>query len=116
MRLTFDYSWSMLEDTERAVFRGLCVFRGAFTRQAAETIGGAGAAELRRLADKSLLMPQSGKTYTIHELLRQFGQILPHLHAHRLQAAGFRKTLEQAGYEGIGLANQADTVHRSVRD
>ncbi len=73
MRLTFDYSWGMLEESERRVFQALCVFRGAFTRQAAEAVGGAGVAELRWLADKSLLMPLPGDWYLLHDLLRQYG-------------------------------------------
>jgi len=73
MRLTFDYSWNLLEEAERAVFRGLCVFRGAFTRQAALAVSGAKAAELRRLVDKSMVMPQSGEWYAVHDLLRQYG-------------------------------------------
>ena len=54
VRATFDYSWKLLEEGEQAVFRALCVFRGRFTRQAAERVGGANFRELRRLVDKSL--------------------------------------------------------------
>ena len=73
VRLTFDYSWNLLDEDERHAFQALCVFRGAFTRQAALTVSGAGANELRRLADKSLLMPMPGEWFSVHELLRQYG-------------------------------------------
>ncbi len=73
MRLTFDYSWNLLDEDERRAFQALCVFRGAFTRQAAQAVSGAGASELRRLVDKSLLMPMPGEWFSLHELLRQYG-------------------------------------------
>jgi tetratricopeptide (TPR) repeat protein len=73
MRLTFDYSWNLLDEDERRAFQALCVFRGAFTRQAAQAVSGAGASELRRLVDKSLLMPMPGEWFSVHELLRQYG-------------------------------------------
>jgi DNA-binding SARP family transcriptional activator/predicted ATPase len=72
MRLTFDYSWSLLDDRECSLFQGLCVFRGAFSRQAAESVAGADAAGLRRLVDKSLLIPLAGDWYAVHDLLRQY--------------------------------------------
>ena len=73
MRQTFDYSWGLLDEEERQHFKGLCVFRGAFTRQAAEVVAGAGAVQLRRLLDKSLLNPLSTDWYLVHDLLRQYG-------------------------------------------
>jgi DNA-binding SARP family transcriptional activator len=73
MRLTFDYSWNMLETSDRRHFQGLCVFRSAFTRQAAEAVAETSVAELRRLVDKSLLIPLAGDWYDVHDLLRQYG-------------------------------------------
>ena len=73
MRATFDYSWRLLDEAEQASFRALCVFRSEFTRQAAEKVSGASALVLRRLVDKSFLMPQTGEWYAIHTLLRQYG-------------------------------------------
>jgi tetratricopeptide (TPR) repeat protein len=73
VRATFDYSWNLLDENEQGVFQALCVFRGRFTRQAAEVVSCAHPWELRRLMDKSLVMPLAGEWYTIHTLLQQFG-------------------------------------------
>jgi DNA-binding SARP family transcriptional activator len=73
VRATFDYSWKLLDEGEQAIFRALCVFRGLFTRQAAEAVSGANAQELRRLVDRSLVMPLMGEWYAVHTLLRQYG-------------------------------------------
>ena len=115
VRLTFDYSWNLLEDADRAVFRGLCIFRGAYTRQAAEMVGGAGAIELRRLADKSLLMPQAGEWYAVHELLRQYGleklkeNPVESARVHRCYSAYYLEKLAEweAGLKG---ARQVETL------
>jgi predicted ATPase len=73
IRATFDYSWVLLDESERTAFQGLCIFRGPFTRQAAGQVSGTDVAKLRRLVDKSLVMPHTGEWYTIHPLLREFG-------------------------------------------
>ncbi|MBN1247839.1 MAG: tetratricopeptide repeat protein [Anaerolineae bacterium] len=72
LRAVFDHSWSLLTDRERAVFQALSVFRGGFTREAAEAVG-ASLRDLQNLAGKSFLqqMPASGR-YEVHELLRQY--------------------------------------------
>jgi len=72
MRAVFDYSWKSLTEREREVFQGLSVFRGGFTRQAAQQVAGASLRELRALVDKSLLQRDSVGRYGIHELLRQY--------------------------------------------
>jgi predicted ATPase len=40
MRGVIDQSWQLLSDTERAVYMKLSVFRGGFTREAAELVAG----------------------------------------------------------------------------
>jgi len=74
MRATFEPTWNRLTDTERAVFRKLTVFRGGFTREAAEMVAGASLHNLSALVDKSLLGLGEKGRYDIHELLRQFGE------------------------------------------
>jgi serine/threonine protein kinase/tetratricopeptide (TPR) repeat protein len=73
MRAVFDYSWDLMTDDERAVFMKLAVFRGGFTREAAEAVAGANLRTLMSLLNKSLIRrdAQSGR-YDIHELLRQY--------------------------------------------
>jgi predicted ATPase/DNA-binding SARP family transcriptional activator len=73
LRATFDYSWKLLEENEKAVFRALCIFRGEFTRQAAQGVSEANPQEIRCLLDKSLVMLREGEWYAIHALLRQYG-------------------------------------------
>jgi DNA-binding SARP family transcriptional activator/predicted ATPase len=74
MRATFDHTWNLLGLRERAVFQGLSVFRGAFTRRAARAVSGASPHELRALVDRSLLWNKSPGWYEVHELLRQYGR------------------------------------------
>ena len=74
VRTAVDYSWQQLETTERDIFAKLSVFRGGFTRQAAQAVAGANLRQLGRLMNKSFLQyaPASDR-YQIHELLRQYG-------------------------------------------
>jgi predicted ATPase len=93
----FDSSWNMLGEPERRLFRWLSIFRGGFTRAAAEAVGGempwaeedAAVAEdgtlqlrqrqppvlaaLARLVDKSFVRHTPSGRYEIHELMRQYG-------------------------------------------
>jgi predicted ATPase/predicted Ser/Thr protein kinase len=73
MRAVFDYSWNSLTERERQIFQELSVFRGGFTRDAAQQVSGASLRELRALMNKSLLQRNPGGRYDIHELLRQYG-------------------------------------------
>lgn len=75
VRAVFDYSWELLTPAERDVFAGLSMFRGGFTREAADRVADASLRDLATLAGKSLITPNPGKTrYTVHELLRQFAE------------------------------------------
>ena len=71
MKGVFDWSWQLLQEEERKVYRQLSVFRGGFTRQAAQMVTGASLSILTRLVQKSLLRYRRDR-YEIHELLRQF--------------------------------------------
>ncbi len=72
MRAAFDHSWRLLSADERAVMRQFSVFRGGCTREAAEAVAGATAADLASLVDQSWLRLREGGRYTIHELARQY--------------------------------------------
>jgi predicted ATPase/class 3 adenylate cyclase len=74
MRAVFTHSWSLLSEEEQAVFERLSVFRGGFTRQAAQHVAAAAIGPLARLIDKSLLHADSDGRYALHELLRQFAE------------------------------------------
>ena len=69
----FDQAMQMLVEHEQQVFDRLSVFRGGFTRGAAETVAGANLAVLSSLVDRSLIRATADGRYRIHELVRQFG-------------------------------------------
>ena len=74
LRVVFDHSWSLLTQREQDAFKGLSVFRGGFTREAAQQVTGATLRELMGLIDKSLLHRDLSGRYGIHELLRQHAE------------------------------------------
>lgn len=74
IRTVLDGSWERLAPAERDAFARLSVFRGGFTRKAAEVVAGARLSVLRRLAAASMVMATHDDRYTMHELLRQYGQ------------------------------------------
>ena len=73
VRAVFDYSWQLLTETEREIFAQLSVFRGSFTRQAAQGITKAGLRTLMSLVNKSLITrsPDTGR-YHMHVMLQQY--------------------------------------------
>jgi predicted ATPase/DNA-binding SARP family transcriptional activator len=72
----FDHSWKLLLEAERVVLRQLSVFRGGFTREAAERVTGVSPLILSSLVDKSLLRldsrPGDTPRFDLHELVRQY--------------------------------------------
>lgn len=76
MRAVFEWSWQLLTAPEQQVFRQLAVFRGGFTRQAAQTVVGASLRVLTALGHKALVRVHAANgtagRYELHELLRQF--------------------------------------------
>ncbi len=72
LRAVFERSWQLLDPAARQVFSRLSVFRGGFTREAAERVAGASLARLSALVDKSLLRRNASSRYEMHELLRQY--------------------------------------------
>jgi predicted ATPase/DNA-binding CsgD family transcriptional regulator len=75
MRAVLEHSWSLLSEVQRDVFQRLSVFRGSFTREAAQVVTGASLRTLSALVDKSWLRWDATlKRYDLHELLRQYGE------------------------------------------
>jgi predicted ATPase len=72
MTAVFDHSWNRLSPEEQRVFRSLAVFRGGFSRDAAEQVAGASLPLLAALLDKSMLRRNDVGRYELHELLRQY--------------------------------------------
>lgn len=73
VRAALDHSWRLLPSREQALFCRLSLFRGGFTRAAAEHVAGADLAGLTLLVESSLLRLGSEGRYEIHELLRHYG-------------------------------------------
>jgi predicted ATPase/transcriptional regulator with XRE-family HTH domain len=72
LRAVFDHSWELLGPEEQRVLQRLSVFRGGFTRQAAEFVAQASLGLLAGLVTKSLVSRTSDKRYELHEAVRQF--------------------------------------------
>jgi predicted ATPase/DNA-binding CsgD family transcriptional regulator/DNA-binding XRE family transcriptional regulator len=79
---TVEWSYQLLDVTERRVFRAASVFPGPFTLEAAEAVAGAGAGPaVMHLVDCSLLVPPrpgpDGRSrYRMLEMLRAYGSRL----------------------------------------
>ncbi len=75
MKAVFEYTWKMLSEGERQMFAALSVFRGGFTREAAQQVAGASIRNLANLGNKSLIVHDRGSArYSTHELLRQYAE------------------------------------------
>ncbi|MHB8630113.1 MAG: tetratricopeptide repeat protein [Aggregatilineales bacterium] len=116
MRAAFEYSWKLLSVDERSIFRKLSVFRGGFTREAAEQVAGASLPVLASLTDKSLLRVDTNGRYNLHELLRQYAheklveasEKKPVMDRHRDRYLAFAESAEQELFN----AAQADWFSR----
>ena len=104
---TVAWSYRLLEEQERRVFRAVSVFPAGFTLEAAEAVAGPGAAlAVLRLVDCSLLSPpQAGPDgrlrYVMLETLRAYG-------AGQLAEAGEQEQAEAAlARYALGVAGQA---------
>ncbi len=73
MRAAFERSWLLLDTQQQAALCHLTVFRGGFTRQAAQHVAGVNLRTLQALVEKSLLQtdPASGR-FDIHQLLHLY--------------------------------------------
>ncbi|MDQ3250192.1 MAG: tetratricopeptide repeat protein [Chloroflexota bacterium] len=72
LRAVFDYSWRLLSPPEQTLFAQLSIFRGGFTRAAAQAVTGATHHALIKLVNKSLVRRQATGRYDLHELVRQY--------------------------------------------
>lgn len=72
IRAVFDHSWELLTAREKEILAELSIFRGHFSRQAAQAVSAASLPELIGLVNKSLLRHSATGRYVTHEMLRQF--------------------------------------------
>ncbi len=73
MRATVTSSWQRLSPEEQQIFASLSVFRGSFTRDAAQKVAGTTLRDLQTLVNRSFVIFSSGR-YELHQLLRQFAE------------------------------------------
>ncbi|MCB8924637.1 MAG: tetratricopeptide repeat protein [Ardenticatenaceae bacterium] len=74
LRAVIESSWRLLPVAEQTLFRKLAVFRGGFTRTAAQQVAGATLPQLMSLADRSFLRLDADQRFRRHPLLLQFAQ------------------------------------------
>jgi DNA-binding SARP family transcriptional activator/Tfp pilus assembly protein PilF len=67
LRAVFESSWERLTEAERQTFAALSVFRGGFTRPAAQQVAGG----FDALVDKALVARRDER-FELHEVMRQF--------------------------------------------
>lgn len=72
LRSAFEGSWRLLDREGRRAFRSLAVFRGPFTRDAAERVAGVSLAPLATLIRKSLLHRTDREQVEMLEVVRQY--------------------------------------------
>lgn len=71
IRAVFHGSWGMLDEEAQAAMARLAIFRGRFSRQAAQAVGRCSLRVLLALVNKSWLQ-RGDDGFQIHELVRQF--------------------------------------------
>ncbi len=74
LRAVFEHSWSLLTEEERSAMRCFSMFRGGFTREAAQFVAEMSLKTLISLVNKSLLSRDENGRFDVHELLRQYSE------------------------------------------
>ena len=74
MRAMFDYSWKLLDQSEKQVLQKLAIFRDGCTYSAAKSVASASLMVISGLVDKSLVKKNAQGRYEMHELIRQLVQ------------------------------------------
>lgn len=74
LRVICEQVWRQLDPRAQMAFSRLAVFRGPFTREAAQEVTGATLVDLSALVDSSLLRwsTDADQTYRLHELMHRF--------------------------------------------
>lgn len=72
MRAVFEHSWALLSDSEQEALKTLAVFRGGFSKDAAEVVTGTKLRTLLSLINKSLLQRTQDGRFERHVVVQQF--------------------------------------------
>ena len=72
LRAVFTYSWQLLAPSEQLALAQMSIFRGVFSRAAAQTVTQVALPQLLALVNKSLVRVVAPGRYLLHELVRQF--------------------------------------------
>lgn len=72
VRAVIESSWNTMTPDEQVILSRFSVFRGGFTREAAQAVADASLPVLMSLVGKSLLRRTEAGRYEMHELLNQF--------------------------------------------
>jgi predicted ATPase/DNA-binding SARP family transcriptional activator len=72
VRAVFEHSWSLLSPEQQLLLMGLSLFRGGFSRMAAQQAMGASHYLLLSLMGRSLLQKESSGRFQTHSVLRQY--------------------------------------------
>ena len=99
----------------------LSVFRGGFTRQAAEQVAGASLSILSTLVNRTLLRRTAAGRYDLHELVRQYSAARlaadPQAHAAAQERHyAFYLALAEAAEQGLKGRNQLEWLGRLEQD
>jgi len=91
LRAVFNHSWKLLDTKDRETLMHLSIFRGGFTRLAAQQVAGATTKQLMNLVNKSFLThdPNTSRL-NFHELLRQYAE------QRLVKSEQARRTIEQS--------------------
>jgi predicted ATPase len=122
LRAAFDYSWALLSPEERKTFLALSVFRGGFSREAAQAVAGGSLGGLSILVKKSLVTasPET-RRYALHELLRQYAEAElrqdPDFNTHVSEAhAAFYAALMEASFTLFTQSDQPGALRIIEQD
>jgi predicted ATPase/DNA-binding SARP family transcriptional activator len=117
MRVVFDQTWQRLSAKERQVLSQLSVFRGGFSRQAAEQVASASLPVLSTLVNRTLLRRAAAGRYQLHVLVRQYSaaRLLADPQAHAAAQKSHYDcflALAQAAEQGLKGGDQLEWLGR----
>ncbi len=115
----FEHSWQLLSEQERSATQKLAVFRGPFSRKAAERVAGAGLPVLLSLVNKSLMRRVAGGRFELQQPARQYalGKLQDQSAVRNQHAAYLAEvaTIAEAAMHGSGQREWLDRL-ASERD